>query len=108
MPNAHVVALATARFFAIGWVCVLSALAGCGGGSSSSRPVAPPPPTPVTLTYSVSTTDLYEADGNHVSVEISAASTVSRVIQASLSFTGDAVLDEDFEVDTSRAKGLDC
>lgn len=104
MPNTYVVALATARSFAIGWVCVLSALAGCGGGSSSSRPVAPPPPTPVTLTYSVSTTDLYEADGNQISVEISAGSAVSRVIQASLSFSGDAVLDQDFEVDSSSVR----
>ena len=102
MANPSVaVARAMARILTMGWVCALSALTGCGGGSSSpSQPAPPPPPTPVTLTYTVSSTDLYEADGNHVIVEISAASPVSRVIQASLSFDGDAELDEDFEVDS--------
>lgn len=105
MPNFSVaVAIATARFFTLGWVCVLGMLAGCGGGSSSSRPAPPPPPTPVTLTYSVSATDLHEADGNFVNVEVSAASSVSRVIQATLSFTGDAVLGQDFEVDSSSLR----
>lgn len=106
MPNSIVaVAKAMAHIITVGWVCALSTLTGCSGGSSSpSQPAPPPPPSPVTLTFTLSTTDLYEEDGNHAIVEISAASPVTRVIQTSLSFTGDAELDQDFEVDSASTR----